>query len=134
MFGYALVALGLEMIVWFVPNLIGNAVSVALVGLCLGEFRTLTCVESDLSMPRFRRTHVPYHAFRSESVDPARIGRRSTMLDRKVSSTRSAITRNTRSSRFALPRPLVWVKWEAPSFLSPPVPSPPPMESRCYNL
>ena len=36
-FGYTLVALGLEFVVWFVPDLVGTAVSVSIMGLCLGK-------------------------------------------------------------------------------------------------
>ncbi|KAG8748889.1 hypothetical protein FRC12_013735 [Ceratobasidium sp. 428] len=34
---YSILAIGFEMIIWFVPNIIGNAVAVALVGLLLGN-------------------------------------------------------------------------------------------------
>ncbi|KAG8932592.1 hypothetical protein FRC01_013087 [Tulasnella sp. 417] len=35
---YCVISIGLECVVWFVPNLIGNAVAVAFVGLVLGPF------------------------------------------------------------------------------------------------
>ncbi|KAG8931616.1 hypothetical protein FRC02_002438 [Tulasnella sp. 418] len=33
---YSVLAIGLELVIWFVPNLIGNAIAVALVGMLLG--------------------------------------------------------------------------------------------------
>jgi len=35
---YTLLAIGLELVIWLVPNVIGNAVAVSLVGLLLGPF------------------------------------------------------------------------------------------------
>ncbi|QRW04845.1 major facilitator superfamily transporter [Ceratobasidium sp. AG-Ba] len=39
---YSSLAIGLEMIIWFIPNIIGNAVAVALVGLLMGMLELLS--------------------------------------------------------------------------------------------
>jgi hypothetical protein len=38
-YAYVLLAIGLEMTVWLLPNLFGNAIAFALVGVLMGEYR-----------------------------------------------------------------------------------------------
>lgn len=87
MFGYTLVALGLEFVVWFVPDLIGTAVSVSIMGLCLGEAHICSkviIVVKAHSVGTTRRTHVPHYALGGEQGHPPTLGSGCHLLDREV--------------------------------------------------
>ncbi|KAH6917868.1 major facilitator superfamily domain-containing protein [Coprinopsis sp. MPI-PUGE-AT-0042] len=53
---YAALALGLEFVVWFVPNLVGDAVAVALIGLFLGPLYPLAMNHTSRILPRWLLT------------------------------------------------------------------------------
>ncbi|KAJ7892856.1 MFS general substrate transporter [Mycena olivaceomarginata] len=50
---YALLAIGLELIVWLVPSLIGDAVAVSLVGMLLGPIYPITMNYAGRVLPRY---------------------------------------------------------------------------------
>ncbi|KAF9455361.1 major facilitator superfamily domain-containing protein, partial [Collybia nuda] len=53
LFLYALLAIGLEFVVWFVPSLIGNAVAVSLVGVLLGPMYPIAMNHAGRVLPRW---------------------------------------------------------------------------------
>uniref|UniRef100_A0A8H7XKR5 pyranose dehydrogenase (acceptor) n=1 Tax=Psilocybe cubensis TaxID=181762 RepID=A0A8H7XKR5_PSICU len=53
---YALIAIGLELTVWFIPNIIGNAVSVSLVGVVLGPMYPLLVSHMTKILPKWLLT------------------------------------------------------------------------------
>ncbi|KAL1719076.1 major facilitator superfamily domain-containing protein [Schizophyllum commune] len=55
-FVYGLLAIGLELIVWLVPSLLGGAISVALVGLLLGPFFPIAMNQAARILPGFLLT------------------------------------------------------------------------------
>ncbi|KAL1760221.1 major facilitator superfamily domain-containing protein [Schizophyllum commune] len=55
-FIYGLLAIGLELIVWLVPSLLGGAISVALVGLLLGPFFPIAMNQAARILPGFLLT------------------------------------------------------------------------------
>jgi len=55
-FVYALLALCLELVVWFVPSLIGGAVAVSLVGVLLGPIYPIVMNEAGRILPRWLLT------------------------------------------------------------------------------
>lgn len=52
MFLYIALALGLEFVIWFVKDLIGNAVAVSLVGFVLGPFFPIAISVAGKLLPR----------------------------------------------------------------------------------
>ena len=56
LFIYALLAIGLELIVWFVPSLIGGGVAVSLVGLLLGPFYPIAMNQAARILPAWLLT------------------------------------------------------------------------------
>ncbi|KAI5897112.1 MFS general substrate transporter [Schizophyllum commune H4-8] len=55
-FVYGLLAIGLELVVWLVPSLLGGAISVALVGLLLGPFFPIAMNQAARILPGFLLT------------------------------------------------------------------------------
>jgi len=55
-FVYALLAIGLELVVWLVPSLIGGAVAVSLVGVLLGPIYPIVMNEAGRILPRWLLT------------------------------------------------------------------------------
>jgi len=53
---YALLAIGLELVVWLVPSLIGGAVAVSLVGVLLGPIYPIVMNEAGRILPRWLLT------------------------------------------------------------------------------
>ncbi|TFK21819.1 MFS general substrate transporter [Coprinopsis marcescibilis] len=53
---YALLSLGLEFVVWFVPSLVGNAVAVAFIGLFLGPMYPIAMNHASRVLPRWLLT------------------------------------------------------------------------------
>ncbi|KAJ7158305.1 major facilitator superfamily domain-containing protein [Mycena crocata] len=53
---YSVLAIGLELVVWLVPSLIGNAVAVSLVGLFLGPIYPITMNHAGRVLPRWLLT------------------------------------------------------------------------------
>lgn len=53
---YSVLAIGLELVVWFVPSLIGNAVAVSLVGVLLGPIYPITMNHAGRVLPRWLLT------------------------------------------------------------------------------
>lgn len=51
-FIYSAAALGLEMVIWFVPSLIGNATAVSFVGMALGPFYPIVMSACTKLLPR----------------------------------------------------------------------------------
>ena len=56
MYIYALLAIGLELVVWFVPSLISGAVSVAIIGLLLGPMYPITMNQTVRVLPAWLLT------------------------------------------------------------------------------
>ncbi|KAF8234579.1 MFS general substrate transporter [Tricholoma matsutake] len=56
LFIYALLAIGLELVVWFVPSLVGDAVAVSLVGMLLGPMYPLAMNHAGRVLPRWLLT------------------------------------------------------------------------------
>ncbi|ESK90172.1 hypothetical protein Moror_7761 [Moniliophthora roreri MCA 2997] len=56
MFLYAILAIGLELVVWLVPSLIGGAVSISLVGVLLGPMYPITMNHAGRVLPRWLLT------------------------------------------------------------------------------
>ncbi|KDQ58647.1 hypothetical protein JAAARDRAFT_155195 [Jaapia argillacea MUCL 33604] len=56
LFIYAILAIGLELIVWLVPSLIGDAITVSLVGLLLGPIYPIMMNHSSRILPRWLLT------------------------------------------------------------------------------
>lgn len=56
MYFYALAAIGLEITVWFVPSLVGNAVAVSFIGLVLGPMYPILMNHSARILPRWLLT------------------------------------------------------------------------------
>jgi len=56
LFIYALLAIGLELVIWFVPSLVGDAVAVALVGMLLGPMYPLAMNHAGRVLPRWLLT------------------------------------------------------------------------------
>ncbi|KZP18121.1 MFS general substrate transporter [Athelia psychrophila] len=56
LFIYSLLAIGLELIVWFVPSLIGDGVAVSIVGVLLGPIYPIVMNESSRILPRWLLT------------------------------------------------------------------------------
>ncbi|KAF9051744.1 MFS general substrate transporter [Panaeolus papilionaceus] len=52
-FLYALLSIGLEFVVWFVPSLIGNAVAVSIVGVLLGPMYAIAINHASRILPRW---------------------------------------------------------------------------------
>ncbi|KAA1472114.1 MFS general substrate transporter [Dentipellis sp. KUC8613] len=55
-FFYVLLAIGLELVIWFVPSLIGGAVAVSIVGVLLGPVYPIVMNESSRILPRWLLT------------------------------------------------------------------------------
>lgn len=58
LFIYALLAIGLELVVWFVPSLIGGAVSVAIIGVLLGPMYSITMNHAGRVLPAWLLTGI----------------------------------------------------------------------------
>ncbi|KAK7034515.1 hypothetical protein VNI00_012362 [Paramarasmius palmivorus] len=56
MFLYAILAIGLELVVWLVPSLIGGALSISLVGVLLGPMYPITMNHAGRVLPRWLLT------------------------------------------------------------------------------
>ena len=56
LFIYALLAIGFELVVWLVPSLIGDAVSVSIVGLLLGPMYPITMNHAGRVLPAWLLT------------------------------------------------------------------------------
>ncbi|KAL0960048.1 hypothetical protein HGRIS_011696 [Hohenbuehelia grisea] len=56
LFLYCLLAIGLELVVWFVPSLLGGAVAVSLVGVLLGPFYPIAMNHAGRVLPRWLLT------------------------------------------------------------------------------
>ncbi|EGN92872.1 hypothetical protein SERLA73DRAFT_172543 [Serpula lacrymans var. lacrymans S7.3] len=56
MYIYAVVAIGLEFVVWFVPSLVGGAVSVAIIGVFLGPMYPIAMNQAGRILPRWLLT------------------------------------------------------------------------------
>lgn len=56
LFIYALLAIGLELVVWFVPYLIGDAVSVSIIGVLLGPMYPITMNHAGRVLPAWLLT------------------------------------------------------------------------------
>ena len=56
LFIYALLAIGLELVVWLVPSLIGGAVSVSLIGVLLGPMYPITMNHAGRVLPAWLLT------------------------------------------------------------------------------
>jgi len=56
LFIYAILAMGLELIVWLVPSLIGDAVAVSIVGVFLGPIYPIIMNEASRILPRWLLT------------------------------------------------------------------------------
>ncbi|KAF8234569.1 MFS general substrate transporter [Tricholoma matsutake] len=56
LFIYALLAIGLELVIWFVPSLVGDAVAVALVGMLLGPMFPISMNHARRVLPRWLLT------------------------------------------------------------------------------
>ncbi|KAI9463115.1 MFS general substrate transporter [Boletus coccyginus] len=56
LFIYALLAIGLELVVWFVPSLIGGAVSVSIIGVLLGPMYPITMNQAGRVLPAWMLT------------------------------------------------------------------------------
>ncbi|KAG5642083.1 hypothetical protein DXG03_003636 [Asterophora parasitica] len=52
-FFYAILAIGLELVVWFVPSLVGNAVAVSIVGMLLGPMYPIAMNHAGRVLPRW---------------------------------------------------------------------------------
>lgn len=53
---YSLLAIGLELVVWLVPSLIGNGVAVSIVGMLLGPIYPIVMNQSSRILPRWLLT------------------------------------------------------------------------------
>lgn len=53
---YTVLAIGLELVVWLVPSLIGDAIAVSLIGLFLGPFYPICMKQASLLLPRWLLT------------------------------------------------------------------------------
>ncbi|KIM30930.1 hypothetical protein M408DRAFT_21744 [Serendipita vermifera MAFF 305830] len=51
-FGYALLAIGLEVVIWLVPHLIGNAVAISIIGVLLGPMYPICINHAGRIIPR----------------------------------------------------------------------------------
>ena len=56
LFIYALLAIGLELVVWLVPSLIGGAVSVSIIGVLLGPMYPITMNHAGRVLPAWLLT------------------------------------------------------------------------------
>ncbi|KAF7977329.1 hypothetical protein HWV62_4107 [Athelia sp. TMB] len=56
LFIYAILAIGLEVVIWLVPSLIGDAVAVSIVGMLLGPIYPIVMNESSRILPRWLLT------------------------------------------------------------------------------
>ncbi|PFH48670.1 hypothetical protein AMATHDRAFT_64868 [Amanita thiersii Skay4041] len=56
MYIYALLAIGLEIVIWFTPSLIGNAIAVAIVGMLLGPMYPIAMIHSGKVLPQWLLT------------------------------------------------------------------------------
>lgn len=53
LFIYAILSLGLEFVIWFVPSLIGNAVTVSIIGMLLGPMYPIAINQASRILPRW---------------------------------------------------------------------------------